>query len=126
MEKEIIFSKEVPAPIGPYSQAVRVANTYYFSGMIALDAQSGDMIGTDAASQTKKAMENIGALLAVKGLNYANIAKTSIFLKDMDDFSAVNQCYSSYFKDHFPARETVQVSRLPKDALVEITIIAVG
>ena len=126
MEKEIIFSKEVPAPIGPYSQAVKVGNTYYFSGMIALDAQSGQMIGINAAKQTKKAMENIGALLALKGLNYTNIVKASIFLKDMDDFLAVNECYSSYFENNFPARETVQVSRLPKDALVEITIIAVG
>ena len=124
MEKEIIFSKEVPAPIGPYSQAVRVGNTYYFSGMIALDAETGKMVGTDASSQAKKAMENIGALLAAKGLNYSNIVKTSIFLKDMDDFAAVNEVYGSYFEKDFPARETVQVARLPKDAMVEITIIA--
>jgi len=124
MEKEIIFSLEVPTPIGPYSQAVKVGNTYYFSGMIALDAKTGEMIGKNASSQTQKAMENIGALLSEKGLNYSNIVKSSIFLKDMHDFLAVNEVYSCFFKKDYPARETVEVARLPKDALVEITIIA--
>ena len=124
MDKEIIFSKEVPQPIGPYSQAVRAGNMFYFSGMIALDAHSGQMVGSTAAEQANKALENIKALLLECKLDLSNIVKTSIFLADMNYFAAVNEVYATFFTSHFPARETVEVSRLPKDALVEITIIA--
>ncbi len=124
MQKEIILSKEAPAPIGPYSQAVRVANTTYFSGTIALDATTGAMIGDTAQAQTEQIMKNISALLQAANLRFTNIVKTSIFLKNMDDFAAVNQVYASHFHGQYPARETVEVSRLPKDALVEISIIA--
>lgn len=122
--RETIFSENAPKPIGPYSQAVRSGNTIYFSGQIGLDAQTGQFVSdTDVVAQTHQVMKNISALLETCGANYSNIVKTSIFLKDMNDFPKVNEAYATYFDDIFPARETVEVSRLPKDALVEISVI---
>lgn len=126
MKRKIIYTKNAPEPIGPYSQAVQSGNTYYFSGQIAIDPATGTMHDTDVVSQTKQVMANIGALLKEAGLSYESIVKTSIFLIDMNDFPKVNEVYASYFNANFPARETVEVSRLPKDALVEISIIARG
>jgi len=124
--RETIFSENAPAPIGPYSQAVRVGNTYYFSGQIGLDPKTGNFVSdTDVVMQTNQVMKNISALLNGQGMTTSNIVKTSIFLKDMNDFPKVNEEYSNWFKDVFPARETVEVSRLPKDALVEISVICV-
>lgn len=124
--RETIFSKNAPAPIGPYSQAVRVGNTYYFSGQIGLDPETGNFVSdTDVVKQTNQVMKNISALLNGQGMTTSNVVKTSIFLKDMNDFPKVNEEYSNWFKDVFPARETVEVSRLPKDALVEISVICV-
>lgn len=125
--REIVFSKNAPQPIGPYSQAVKVGNTVYYSGQIGLDPNTGNFTSdTDVVLQTKQVMSNIKALLDASGMTFENIVKTSIFLKDMNDFPAVNTEYASYFKGNFPARETVEVSRLPKDALVEISIICVA
>jgi len=124
--RETIFSENAPAPIGPYSQAVRVGNTYYFSGQIGLDPKTGLFVSdTDVVKQTNQVMHNISALLNDQGMTTSNIVKTSIFLKDMNDFPKVNEEYSNWFKDVFPARETVEVSKLPKDALVEISVICV-
>ena len=124
--RETIFSENAPAPIGPYSQAVRVGNTYYFSGQIGLDPKTGDFLSdTDVVIQTNQVMKNISALLKDQGMTTSNIVKTSIFLKDMNDFPKVNEEYSNWFKDVFPARETVEVSKLPKAALVEISVICV-
>jgi len=124
--RETIFSENAPKPIGPYSQAVKSGNTIYFSGQIALDPQTGAFVSeTDVVAQTNQVMKNIGALLETCGANYSNIVKSSIFLKDMNDFPKVNEAYAKYFSDVFPARETVEVSRLPKDALVEISVIVV-
>ncbi len=124
--RETIFSENAPKPIGPYSQAVKSGNTIYFSGQIALDPQTGAFVSeTDVVAQTNQVMKNIGALLETCGANYSNIVKSSIFLKDMNDFPKVNDAYAKYFSDVFPARETVEVSRLPKDALVEISVIVV-
>lgn len=123
MKKEIIRSEAVPAPIGPYSQAVKIGNMLFCSGMIALDT-SGNMIGEDAASQAEQVMKNIGNLLGAAGLEFQHVVKASIFLKDMNDFAAVNEVYGRFFTSEPPARETVQVSRLPKDALVEISVTA--
>ena len=124
--RETIFSENAPKPIGPYSQAVKSGNTIYFSGQIALDPQTGAFVSeTDVVAQTNQVMKNIGALLETSGANYSNIVKSSIFLKDMNDFPKVNDAYAKYFSDVFPARETVEVSRLPKDALVEISVIVV-
>lgn len=125
--RETIFSENAPAPIGPYSQAVRVNNTYYFSGQIGIDPKLGEFVSdTDVVLQTQQVMRNITALLEAQNLNTSHIVKTSIFLKDMNDFPKVNEEYAKWFKDVFPARETVEVSRLPKDALVEISVICVN
>ena len=124
MKRETIFTKNAPAPIGPYSQGVRAGNTWYFSGQIALNPKTGHMADTDIVVQTKQVMENIHALLTEAGLGFEHIVKTTIFLKDMNDFPKLNEVYGSYFKSDFPARETVEVSRLPKDAMVEISVTA--
>lgn len=125
MDQQIIYTKNAPEPIGPYSQAVKSGNTFYFSGQIALDPATTTMVEGDVSAQTKQVMANIGALLKEAGLEYSNIVKTTIFLKDMNDFPKVNAVYGGFFTSNYPARETVEVSRLPKDALVEISIIAV-
>ncbi len=125
MMRETIFTKNAPAPIGPYSQGVRFGNTYYFSGQIALDPATGNFVSaTDVKLQTQQVMKNIDALLTEAGLTFDNIVKTSIFLKSMNDFPLVNEEYAKSFSSGvYPARETVEVSRLPKDALVEISVI---
>lgn len=124
MNRETIFTKNAPEPIGPYSQAVRTGNTWYFSGQIALVPGTAQMADSTVEGQTKQVMQNIKALLTESGLGFEHIVKTTIFLADMNDFPKVNEIYGSYFTSDFPARETVEVSRLPKDALVEISIIA--
>jgi len=124
MSKLIINSDSVPSPIGPYSQAVCFDNIIYTSGQIALDADSGMLVNSNIDEETKKVMHNLENLLREAGSNFSKVLKTSIFLKDMEDFAAVNAIYASYFEDNFPARETIQVSRLPKDANVEISMIA--
>jgi 2-iminobutanoate/2-iminopropanoate deaminase len=121
MAKEIIFSPNAPAPIGPYSQAVFVNGTLYVSGQIALElATAGDI-----AAETDQVMKNIGHILEAAGLTFAHIVKSSIFLKNMDDFATVNGVYGTYFSENPPARETVQVAKLPRDVNVEISVIAV-
>jgi 2-iminobutanoate/2-iminopropanoate deaminase len=123
--KEPVLSKNAPQPIGPYSQAIRSGAFLFCSGQIALDAISGQVVGTDIETQTKKAMENLGAVLQAGGAGFAHVVKTTIFLKSMNDFPKVNEIYGQYFKDIPPARSTVEVSRLPKDVLVEVEAIAV-
>lgn len=124
MEKKIIFTEQAPAPIGPYSQAVQVGNTLYCSGQIALDT-NGQMQNLNIETETVQVMKNIGNLLKAAGMSYSDIVKTSIFLTDMSDFSKVNAVYAEYFDADFPARETIQVSALPKGANVEISVTAV-
>ena len=125
--RKIIYSENAPKPIGPYSQAVQAGNTFYFSGQIGLDPKTGSFDSeTDVEVQSKRVMSNIAALLEEAGLDWNHVVKTSIFLKDMNDFPKVNAIYGSVFSEgHYPARETVQVSRLPKDALVEISVVCV-
>ncbi|MGB0243172.1 MAG: Rid family detoxifying hydrolase [Bacteroidia bacterium] len=120
--RHTIYSKEAPEPIGPYTQAVQYGNTIFLSGQIGID-RTGEFVSEDVVQQTNQAMKNIGFVLKEAGLSYENIIKTSIFLKDMNDFPKVNDAYASYFQDQFPARETVEVSRLPKDAKVEISVV---
>lgn len=122
--KKIINSPKAPVPIGPYSQAVKIGNTLYLSGQIAINASSGEMVDDSIQNETKQVMENIGHVLESAGMNFTNVFKCSIFLKDMDNFSAVNEVYGSYFSSEFPARECVQVAKLPKDVNVEITALA--
>jgi 2-iminobutanoate/2-iminopropanoate deaminase len=124
--KKIITSKNAPAPIGSYSQAVYANNTLYVSGQLAKHPTSGDLILGDIKTETKQVMENVKAILTEAGMNFTNVCKTTIFLIDMNDFAAVNEVYGSYFTADFPARETVQVSKLPLGVNVEISVIAVG
>ena len=124
--KKVIYTENAPAPIGPYSQAILSGNTLYASGQIAIDVQSGKLIQSDIQSETKQIMSNIQEVLRAADMNFENIVKTSIFIKDMDQFQEINEAYAAYFSsENPPARETVEVSRLPKDVNVEISIIAV-
>jgi 2-iminobutanoate/2-iminopropanoate deaminase len=122
--KKIITSKSAPAPIGPYSHAVLMNNTLFVSGQIGKDAVSGELINSDVKAESKQVMENIKAILTEAGMDFSHICKTTIFLKDMNDFASVNEIYGSYFTGNYPARETVQVAKLPLDVNVEISIIA--
>lgn len=125
MSKEIIFSKEAPAPIGPYSQAVRAGNTLYVSGQIALDANSGELINENITEETHAVMKNLEAVLRAAGFSFIEVVKCTIFIKDMGQFATINEAYGQYFKSNPPARETVEVSKLPKNVNVEISCIAV-
>ena len=125
MNKMVIRTANAPAPIGPYNQAILAGNTLYISGQIALDAQTGEMSNSSIEEETKKVMENIGVILTAAGMDYSNVVKCTIYLSDMNNFAKVNEMYGLYFANNAPARETVEVSRLPKDAAVEISCIAV-
>ena len=122
--KKIINTKNAPAPIGPYSQAILSGNTLYVSGNIAINPETGNLETGDIKSETQRVMQNIKAILTEAEMDFSNVVKTSIFLKDMNDFAFVNEVYGTYFVSDFPARETVQVARLPKDVNVEISVIA--
>jgi 2-iminobutanoate/2-iminopropanoate deaminase len=124
--KKIISTAEAPAVIGPYSQAVRSGNFLFCSGQIPLDPKSGQIVPGDIAAQTRRVLDNIGAVLKAEGLIFENIVKTTIFLTDLGDFQTVNETYGSYFQQQPPARSTVQVSALPKGAKIEIEVIAVA
>jgi 2-iminobutanoate/2-iminopropanoate deaminase len=125
MSKQIIQTDKVPAPIGPYSQAV-IANGFLFaSGQIAFDPATGELVMDSIQSETKQVMENIKAILEEAKIGFENIVKTSIFLSDMQLFAQVNEVYGSYFTSNFPARETVAVKTLPRNVNVEISITAV-
>lgn len=113
-----------PKPIGPYSPAILLNDMLFVSGQIPLDPNTGEFVPGGVEAQAIQVMKNIQGLLKEAGMDFSNIVKTTIFLADMNDFAVVNQVYSTYFTGDFPARETVQVARLPKDALVEISAIA--
>jgi len=125
MSKLIINITSAPAPIGPYSQAVLSGNTLYVSGAIALDASNGNMVQTNIEAETHQVMKNLGEILKAAGMKHSNIVKASIFVTDLGNFAKINAVYGSYFTADFPARETVQVSALPKGANVEISVIAI-
>jgi 2-iminobutanoate/2-iminopropanoate deaminase len=122
--KEIVLTDRGPKPIGPYSQGVRANGFLFISGQVSFDPATSEMTGTDAAQQTQRVMENIKAILEAAASNFHHVVKTTVFLKDMNDFTAMNEVYGRYFTAAPPARSTVQVARLPKDALVEIEVIA--
>lgn len=124
MSKRIIKTGNAPAAIGPYSQAVRTGNLLFVSGQIPLDHETGNVVIGGIEVETHRVMKNISAILDAAGYSFNHIVKTSIFLKSMDDFAKVNEVYASYFTSDFPARETVEVSRLPKGVNVEISVIA--
>lgn len=123
--KKIIHTHAAPAPIGPYNQAVRMGNTVYTSGQIAIDPKTGSLIQGSIADETHQVMRNMQAVLKAAGLGFEQVLKSTIFITNMDDFGAINEVYGSYFDSvTAPARETVQVARLPKDVRVEISMIA--
>lgn len=122
--KRIILSKKAPSPIGPYSQAVAVNGMVYISGQIPIDQATGDLVSGSIEDETHQVMKNIGFILSEAGLTYSNIVKTSIFVKDLSNFGRINEVYGHYFEKQPPARETVEVSRLPKDVNIEISCIA--
>ncbi|QFZ53510.1 RidA family protein [Oceanihabitans sp. IOP_32] len=124
--KKIITTTEAPAPIGPYNQAVLSGNTLYTSGQIALHPETGVLVLDDIETETKQVMENMKAVLKAANMTFENVIKSSIFISDMNNFGTINEVYGSYFDDaNAPARETVEVARLPKDVNVEISMIAV-
>lgn len=123
--KTIIHTSDAPKPIGPYSQAVRINNLVFTSGQIAINPKSGLLIEGTIQEETHQVMRNMQAVLNAAGLDFKQVLKSTIFVTDMDDFAAINEVYASYFdSDTAPARETVQVARLPKDVRVEISMIA--
>ena len=124
MENKIISSNRIPAVIGPYSPAVKAENMLFISGQLPIDPKTGDIIKGDIQLQTKQALENLTALLELYSINLKDIVKTTVFLKDMNDFTKFNQIYEEYFKEKYPARSCVEVARLPKDADIEIEAIA--
>jgi 2-iminobutanoate/2-iminopropanoate deaminase len=124
--KKIITTTKAPAPIGPYNQAVLSGNTLYTSGQIAINPATGDLVLENITAETKQVMENVKGVLAAANMTFENIIKTSIFISDMHNFSAINAVYGSYFNEATaPARETVEVANLPKFVNVEISVIAV-
>ena len=125
MDKKIIKTPDAPAPIGPYNQAVFTNNTLYVSGQIAIDAASGKLAVGNIAEETELVMKNLKAILSAADMGFHNVVKCTIFIKNMDDFAAINEVYGKYFAEAPPARETVEVARLPKDVNVEISCIAV-
>jgi len=124
MEKKIVRTDKAPAPIGPYNQAVQFGNMLFISGQIALDPKTGNLLQGDIISETKLVMENLHAILQEAGMDFSNVIKSSIFLMDMGQFAQVNEVYGGYITGDAPARETVQVSGLPKGVNVEIGMIA--
>jgi 2-iminobutanoate/2-iminopropanoate deaminase len=125
MEKTVITTKSAPAPIGPYNQAILVNNTLYISGQVCIDPTTNNLKNKDLQEETHQVMQNLKSILHEAGMNFNNVVKTTIFLTDMNRFGEVNEIYGKYFEGDFPARETVQVSALPKFVNVEISMIAV-
>ena len=123
--KTVINTTKAPAPIGPYNQAIVAGNTLYISGQIPMNPETKELIMDSRDNETHMVMKNLGAILKEAGYDFSNIVKCSIFLADMNDFPIVNEVYGSYFTDNYPARETVQVGKLPLGVNVEISAIAV-
>lgn len=120
-----VAAPDAPQAIGPYSPGIRAGNLLFLSGQIPLDPATGQIVGDDIAAQTEQVFRNIGALLRAAGVEFAQVARTTVFLTDLNDFAAMNAVYARHFGDPPPARSTVQVSRLPRDVKVEIDVIAV-
>jgi 2-iminobutanoate/2-iminopropanoate deaminase len=122
--KDVILTTRGPKPIGPYSQAIKSNGFLFVSGQVALDPQTGEFFGADVRQQTERVLENLQGILDAAGASFHHVVKTTVFLKDMNDFAAMNEVYARYFAAAPPARSTVEAARLPKDALVEIELIA--
>ncbi len=124
MKLERINTEKAPQAIGPYSQAIKVGDLVFISGQLPIDYATGNFDADDISTQTKRSLENIKAILNEIGLSMKSVVKTTVFMKNLSDFSKMNEVYSSYFTEPYPARSTIQVGALPKDALVEIEVIA--
>ena len=124
--KTIIHTEKAPAAIGPYSQAVKAGGFIFVSGQIPVDPATGEVVAGGVEAQTKQVLENLTAILNSQGLGLDAVVKTSVFIKDMNDFQKINAVYGEYFKSEYPARACVEVARLPKDVLVEIEAIAIA
>lgn len=124
MKRQVVATDAAPKAIGPYSQAVWAGDFLFCAGQIPLDPTTGNLIAASIAEQTTRALENIRGVLQSQGLDFGNVVKVTVFLSDMNNFTAMNEVYAKYFTKEPPARSTVQVARLPKDALVEIEIVA--
>jgi 2-iminobutanoate/2-iminopropanoate deaminase len=122
--RDVVLTDRGPKPIGPYSQAIRANGLLFISGQVALDPKTGEMTEADIRKQTERVLENVRGIVEAAGSKMTHVLKTTVFLKDMNDFGTMNEVYAGYFTSTPPARSTVQVSRLPKDALVEIEVIA--
>jgi 2-iminobutanoate/2-iminopropanoate deaminase len=122
--KEAILTQDAPAPIGPYSQAIKSGDFLFCSGQVPFDPKTGSVVAGDISAQAKQVMKNLEAVLSANGMKFQDVVKTTIFLKNMNDFAAVNAVYGESFTQPFPARSTVEVARLPRDVLVEIELIA--
>jgi 2-iminobutanoate/2-iminopropanoate deaminase len=125
MPKQVVAAAGAPAAIGPYSPAVRSGWLLFISGQIPLDPATSAVVSGDVAAQTRRVLDNLGALLAASGASFADVVRTTVFLTDLNDFQAMNEVYGAYFPAPYPARSTVQVSRLPREVRVEIDAIAV-
>lgn len=125
MSFEIISTKKAPAAIGPYSQAVKAGNVIYTSGAIPVDPASGEVVAGGVAEQAEQALKNLAEVLAGAGAGLDNVVKTTVFIKNMNDFAVINEVYKKFFMQSFPARSCVEVARLPKDVLIEIECVAV-
>jgi 2-iminobutanoate/2-iminopropanoate deaminase len=121
---QAIASASAPAAIGPYSPAVRAGGLLFVSGQIPIDPASGQLVAGDVGAQTRRVLDNVGALLGAAGLDFSAVVRTTVFLTDLNDFAAMNEVYGAFFRPPYPARATVQVARLPRDARVEIDAIA--
>ncbi|MGQ0548291.1 MAG: RidA family protein [Armatimonadota bacterium] len=126
MTKEVVRSDRAPLPIGPYSQAIRANGLLFLAGQLALDPATGQFLPGDIKAQTKRVLQNLTAVLEAAGSSIDRVVKTTVFLKDMNDFGAMNEEYASFFRELPPARTTVQAARLPRDALIEIECIALA
>jgi 2-iminobutanoate/2-iminopropanoate deaminase len=122
--KQAISSPDAPKPVGPYSAALRAGQLLFISGQVPFDPKTGRMVEGDIGVHTRRVLENVGTLLEAAGLSYVNVVRTTVFLADMNDFKAMNDAYSTFFAEPYPARSTIQAARLPRDARVEIDAIA--
>ena len=125
MLKSVVYSENAPEPIGPYSQAIQAGNMLFVSGQIAIQKSTGQLVLSNIEEETIQVMTNIREILTAAGMDFSNVVKSSIFMKDMNNFPKINEVYGRYFKDNAPARESIEISRLPKDVNVEISCIAV-
>lgn len=126
MAREIVSTDTAPTAIGPYSQAIRASGFLFLSGQIALDPRTGQLVGTDIKQQTRQALENVRAVLEAAGSSLAQVVRCTVFLAEMNDFGPMNEEYGSFFQDQPPARTTVQAARLPRNALIEVEVMALA